>query len=101
MTARLAGGVNLDYIRLDSPDHQLTTNGGNWIYSVTDRWTNRIDQGEIEAPTNVSDCYPLFTGKILTTVQPSIILHSPKMAVQFSFRTITYSPHVSTDDNIN
>ena len=63
ITARLAGGVNLNYIRLDSPDHQLTTNDGDWIYSVTDRWTNRIDQGEIEAPTNVSDCYPLFTGK--------------------------------------
>ena len=101
MAARLAGGVNLNYFRLDNPDNQLTTNGGDWIYSVTDRWTNRIDQGEIEASTNVSNCYPLFTEKILTTVQTSIILHSLKMAVQFSFRTITYSPHVSTDDNTN
>ena len=86
MTARLAGGVNLNYLRLDSPDHHPSTAGDHLIYPVTDRWINGIDQGEIASPIKVSDPYPTISGKNIPIVYLLSILHSHLVAVQYSFK---------------
>ena len=76
----------MNYLRLDNPDNQLTTDGGDWIYSVTDRWTNRIDQGELKAPTKVSDSNPPSTGEILNRSTTVENIAQPLVTVQYSFK---------------
>ncbi|MGB5843887.1 MAG: hypothetical protein WBG94_05565 [Anaerolineales bacterium] len=90
MTARLAGGVNLNYFRLDSPDHHQTTAGDHLLCAVTARWVNGNAQGEFEAPTNVSDGFPLSAGKNLTAAHQSSLVHSPLMVVHFSLKPDNY-----------
>jgi len=90
ITARLAGGVNLNYIRLDSPDHHQSIDGDHLIVSITGSGINGIAQGEFEAPTQLSDGFRLPTGKKLTGVHPSSNLHSPLLVVHSSLKPAIY-----------
>jgi hypothetical protein len=76
MTARLAGGVNLNYIRFHSHfDHQ-TTLGDNLTYPFKDNWVMGIEQGGFEAQSKVGLCTLQFRGHSITEAYQLSILHS-------------------------